>query len=108
MHYTKIFKFLFNTKTMGDFSFKKNLENESIDYESSLKKTLDFIAQRRAEILISKGKELKEKYDEINSDSTNMEPLNNEYRIAARDLNELSESDKEIIRKNFERLKKLK
>lgn len=78
--------------------------------EESKKKLLEFINEIKSCQLIESGRQFKSDLERLNSISnSNLEEIKNQsdFSIAARELNELSEKDRKILKQNIETLKQL-
>lgn len=102
---------------LNNYSFFDNEETEEIDeylkkndinVEDIQKKIGDMISKAKAELKFEKGKELQNNFN-TELINLNKEKENNktEYKIAARNFEELNENDSKIINENSEILKKI-
>jgi len=84
------------------------LENANINVEESEKRIMELLKTARAEEKIEKGRKLKLVFNNVKSqieakkdfESKNDEDL--EYKMAARNISNLSEKDKKIVKKNLD------
>ncbi|PIQ09413.1 MAG: hypothetical protein COW71_06590 [Ignavibacteriales bacterium CG18_big_fil_WC_8_21_14_2_50_31_20] len=89
------------------------LENANINVEESEKRIMELLKNAKAELKIEKGRELKTNFEkakkEVEEDGASNVALGDEFdfRLAARNIGDLSEDDKKVISKNLRILDKL-
>src|SRR5690606_32143070 len=87
------------------------LEKNNIDYKTSKAQLLEYIEQKKGELKIKKGEKLKElfknAFELIKNDISKHQEAVNEYRIACRQIDSLTEDDKKIIEENIRALQEM-
>lgn len=91
-------------------SAREYLKETGIDPEALHDEFGELLRKKEAEIKIEKGKELQKEFDEAlkNPDENQPGTKNDNYRMAARNFEGMTEEDIKLIRENLDALKKIK
>jgi len=100
-------EFYFDPNILNEDEAGEILKEDGLDIENIKNEAFEMITRKKAELKINKGKEFKALAEELqnNCDSTNDAKIN--YKIAARNLDGLSENDKKVINESMDLLNKL-
>ena len=87
----------------------QELEEAGIDVSASEQRTQELLNRVKAELEIEKGKALQIEFEETLRENIgeSLEDTENDYRLAARNFENLTEEDKKIIEQNKAALKSL-
>ena len=98
-------KFYFDPDLLTEEEAGEILKEEDLDPEKLKNDALDFLEGKKAALKIEKGKELKALADKIKNQADSGKESELQFRIAARNLEGLSENDKKILNENLDLLK---